>query len=173
MIADPTAAEHPFFQLAPSWALIPLVVLTTLATVIASQAVISGAFSLTRQAVQLGYLPRVDIEHTSSTQIGQIYIPGLNWLLAIACIGARGRLPLVEQPRGRVRRRGDDGHGVHDDPVRRRRAHAVEVERRRRPLRLAAALPRGRPRVLDGGPDEDSERRLVPARDRGGRCSRS
>jgi KUP system potassium uptake protein len=87
VIADPKAAEHPFFQLAPGWALIPLVVLTTLATVIASQAVISGAFSLTRQAVQLGYLPRVDIEHTSSTQIGQIYIPGLNWLLAIACIG--------------------------------------------------------------------------------------
>jgi KUP system potassium uptake protein len=87
VIADPQAAEHPFFQLAPKWALIPLVVLTTLATVIASQAVISGAFSLTRQAVQLGYLPRVDIEHTSSTQIGQIYIPGLNWLLAIACVG--------------------------------------------------------------------------------------
>jgi KUP system potassium uptake protein len=87
VIADPKAAEHPFFQLAPQWALIPLVVLTTLATVIASQAVISGAFSLTRQAVQLGYLPRVDIEHTSSTHIGQIYIPGLNWLLAIACVG--------------------------------------------------------------------------------------
>ena len=61
--------------------------LTTLATVIASQAVISGAFSLTRQAVQLGYLPRVDIEHTSETAIGQIYIPGLNWLLMAACIG--------------------------------------------------------------------------------------
>jgi KUP system potassium uptake protein len=87
VISDPKAAEHPFFQLAPSWALIPLVVLTTLATVIASQAVISGAFSLTRQAVQLGYLPRMDIEHTSATQIGQIYIPGLNWLLAIACVG--------------------------------------------------------------------------------------
>jgi KUP system potassium uptake protein len=87
VITDPKAAEHPFFQLAPGWALIPLVILTTLATVIASQAVISGAFSLTRQAVQLGYLPRVDIEHTSSTQIGQIYIPGLNWLLAIACVG--------------------------------------------------------------------------------------
>jgi KUP system potassium uptake protein len=87
VIADPAAVEHPFFRLAPEWALIPLVVLTTFATVIASQAVISGAFSLTRQAVQLGYLPRVDIEHTSSTQIGQIYIPGLNWLLAIACVG--------------------------------------------------------------------------------------
>ena len=71
----------------PGWGLYPLVALSTIATVIASQAVISGAFSLTRQAVQLVYLPRVDIEHTSSTQIGQIYIPGLNWLLMISCVG--------------------------------------------------------------------------------------
>jgi KUP system potassium uptake protein len=87
VLRDPAAAEHPFFRLAPEWALIPLVALTTAATVIASQAVISGAFSLTRQAVQLGYLPRVDIEHTSEAQIGQIYIPGLNWVLMVACIG--------------------------------------------------------------------------------------
>jgi KUP system potassium uptake protein len=87
VLRDPTAAEHPFFRLAPGWAMLPLVILTTLATVIASQAVISGAFSLTRQAVQLGYLPRLDIEHTSEEHIGQIYIPGLNWVLMIACIG--------------------------------------------------------------------------------------
>jgi KUP system potassium uptake protein len=87
VLTDPTAAEHPFFRLAPDWAMLPLIVLTTLATVIASQAVISGAFSLTRQAVQLGYLPRMDIEHTSETHIGQIYIPGLNRILMIACIG--------------------------------------------------------------------------------------
>ena len=87
VLRDPSAAEHPFFHLAPEWATIPLVVLTTFATVIASQAVISGAFSLTRQAVQLGYLPRMWIKHTSATQIGQIYIPGLNWLLMLACIG--------------------------------------------------------------------------------------
>jgi KUP system potassium uptake protein len=87
VLTDPTAAEHPFFRLAPDWAMLPLVGLTTLATVIASQAVISGAFSLTRQAVQLGYLPRMDIEHTSETHIGQIYIPGLNRILMIACIG--------------------------------------------------------------------------------------
>jgi KUP system potassium uptake protein len=87
VLLDPAAAEHPFFRLAPAWALLPLVGLTTLATVIASQAVISGAFSLTRQAVQLGYLPRMDIEHTSETEGGQIYIPGLNWVLMIACIG--------------------------------------------------------------------------------------
>jgi KUP system potassium uptake protein len=87
VLRDATAAEHPFFHLAPEWATIPLVALTTLATVIASQAVISGAFSLTRQAVQLGYLPRMQIAHTSESQIGQIYIPGLNWLLMLACIG--------------------------------------------------------------------------------------
>jgi KUP system potassium uptake protein len=84
---DPAAAEHPFFLLAPSWALYPLVVLSAFATVIASQAVISGAFSLTRQAVQLGYLPRLRIEHTSAREIGQIYIPSINWVLMIACIG--------------------------------------------------------------------------------------
>jgi KUP system potassium uptake protein len=87
VLMDPLTAEHPFFRLAPSWAMLPLVVLTTCATVIASQAVISGAFSLTRQAVLLGYLPRVDIAYTSEEHIGQIYIPGLNWLLMIACIG--------------------------------------------------------------------------------------
>jgi KUP system potassium uptake protein len=87
VLTDPSAAEHPFFRLAPDWAMLPLIVLTTLATVIASQAVISGAFSLTRQAVQLGYLPRMDIEHTSETHIGQIYIPGLNRVLMVACIG--------------------------------------------------------------------------------------
>ena len=87
VLRDRAAADHPFFLLAPQWAVVPLVVLTTAATVIASQAVISGAFSLTRQAVQLGYLPRVNVEHTSKTHIGQIYIPGLNWLLMIACIG--------------------------------------------------------------------------------------
>jgi len=87
VLNDPSAVEHPFFLLAPSWATFPLVVLATAATVIASQAVISGAFSLTRQAMQLGYLPRVHIEHTSSREIGQIYIPGVNWLLMLACIG--------------------------------------------------------------------------------------
>jgi KUP system potassium uptake protein len=87
VLSDPAAAEHPFFRLAPAWAMLPLIVLTTLATVIASQAVISGAFSLTRQAVQLGYLPRMDISHTSEEHIGQIYIPGLNRVLMIACIG--------------------------------------------------------------------------------------
>ncbi len=87
IINEPGAVEHPFFLLAPDWALYPLVGLATFATVIASQAVISGAFSLTRQAVQLGYLPRLTIEHTSERQIGQIYVPSVNWALMVACIG--------------------------------------------------------------------------------------
>ncbi len=86
ILRDTKAVENPFYYLAPAWALYPLVVLATFATVIASQAVISGAFSLTFQALQLGYLPRMKIEHTSEDERGQIYIPQLNWLLLIATI---------------------------------------------------------------------------------------
>ncbi len=86
LLSDPQAAHNPFYRLAPSWALYPLVVLAAMATVIASQAVISGVFSLTRQAVLLGYAPRVNIIHTSSREIGQIYIPGANWGLMLATI---------------------------------------------------------------------------------------
>jgi KUP system potassium uptake protein len=81
LLTDPAAINNPFYQLAPSSLLIPLIILATAATVIASQAVISGVFSIARQAVQLGYLPRFDIQHTSAKEIGQIYIPFLNWLL--------------------------------------------------------------------------------------------
>ncbi len=77
----PESISNPFFLAAPAWALLPLILLATLATVIASQAVISGAYSLTRQAIQLGFLPRMRILHTSSTEIGQIYLPAINWLL--------------------------------------------------------------------------------------------
>ena len=87
IIAHPETIEQPFYMMAPRWALYPLVGLTTVATVIASQAVISGAFSLTRQAVQLGYLPRMRISQTSSREIGQVYISGINWLLMIGSIG--------------------------------------------------------------------------------------
>lgn len=81
LIAHPEAIQNPFYLLAPSWALYPLLVLSTLATVIASQAVISGAFSVTRQAIQLGYCPRMDIFHTSGDEKGQVYLPAVNWLL--------------------------------------------------------------------------------------------
>jgi KUP system potassium uptake protein len=83
----PGAIRNPFFYLAPDWALYPLVGLATLATVIASQAVISGAYSLTRQAIQLGYCPRLMIEHTSEREIGQVYLPWVNWGLYIAVVG--------------------------------------------------------------------------------------
>jgi KUP system potassium uptake protein len=86
VLTNPNAASQPFFLLAPSWAQLPLVVLATAAACIASQALISGAFSLTRQAVQLGYAPRLDIEHTSSREIGQVYVPQVNWFLAISTI---------------------------------------------------------------------------------------
>ncbi len=88
LMHDPKAIENPFFLLAPDWALLPLVVLSTVATVIASQAVISGAYSLTSQAIQLGYVPRMKILHTSDLAIGQIYVPVVNWMLLfiILCI---------------------------------------------------------------------------------------
>jgi KUP system potassium uptake protein len=86
LLADPGAAANPFFLLAPSWALLPLVALATAAAIIASQALISGAFSLTRQAVQLGYCPRLDINHTSSDEIGQIYVPQVNWALMVCTV---------------------------------------------------------------------------------------
>lgn len=86
LLREPTAAPNLFYKMAPSGALIPLVLLATAATVIASQAVISGVFSLTRQAVQLGYTPRLEISHTSAREIGQIYIPTVNWALCFGCI---------------------------------------------------------------------------------------
>jgi KUP system potassium uptake protein len=86
LLQDPVAAENPFYRLAPSWSVYPLVILATAATVIASQALISGAFSLTMQAMQLGYFPRLKIEHTSSAERGQIYIASVNRFLLLACL---------------------------------------------------------------------------------------
>ncbi|MCK6375352.1 MAG: potassium transporter Kup [Zoogloea sp.] len=86
LLNEPSAIESPFFHLGPSWALIPMVVLATLATVIASQAVISGAFSVARQAVQMGFLPRMLIIHTSGKEQGQIYVPFTNWTLYFAVV---------------------------------------------------------------------------------------
>ena len=87
LLADPGTRVNPFFHLAPDWGLYPLVVLSTMATVIASQAIISGAFSMTQQAIQLGYSPRFDIQHTSAHEVGQVYIPEINWMLMIATVG--------------------------------------------------------------------------------------
>ena len=86
LLHTPGASEQPFFRLAPDWALIPLVLLSTVATVIASQAVISGAFSLTLQAIQLGFCPRLQVRHTSEHEFGQVYVPAVNWALLVACV---------------------------------------------------------------------------------------
>jgi KUP system potassium uptake protein len=87
LLHDPEAARNPFYLVVPPWALYPMIAIATAAAIVASQALISGAFSLTRQAVQLGYCPRVTIRHTSTTEIGQIYIPEVNWALGVACVG--------------------------------------------------------------------------------------
>jgi KUP system potassium uptake protein len=86
LLGNPQALENPFYRLAPEWGLYPLVVLAATATIIASQAVISGAFSITRQAIQLGYLPRLEVQHTSEQEIGQVYVPRINTFLLVAVI---------------------------------------------------------------------------------------
>ena len=86
LLHQPAARENPFYLLAPEWAIYPLIGLATLATIVASQALISGAFSLTHQAVQLGYCPRITVKHTSHTEMGQIYVPEVNWAIGAACI---------------------------------------------------------------------------------------
>jgi len=86
LLARPEMSHHPFYALVPGWAMVPMVILATVATIIASQAVISGAFSLTQQAIKLGYLPRLRVTHTSASHIGQIYIAPVNWVLMICAI---------------------------------------------------------------------------------------
>ena len=86
LFADPSVVDNPFYHMAPDWLLFPLVGLATLATVIASQAVISGAFSVSRQAMQLGFLPRFEVQYTSEKQQGQVYLPGVNWGLFVAVV---------------------------------------------------------------------------------------
>jgi KUP system potassium uptake protein len=86
IIGEPSAISNPFFLLIPHWGRVPMVVLATVATVIASQAVISGAFSVTKQAIQLGFLPRLQIRHTSAKEIGQVYLPAVNWFLLITVV---------------------------------------------------------------------------------------
>ncbi len=86
LLTNPAAVENPFYLLAPQWALYPLVVIATMATIIASQAVITGAFSLSQQAAQLGFLPRMAVKHTSAREIGQIYVPFINWALLVGTL---------------------------------------------------------------------------------------
>jgi KUP system potassium uptake protein len=86
LLAHPETVQNPFYLLAPEWAAVPMVLLASAATVIASQAVISGAFSLSRQAIQLGYLPRMQVRHTSEQERGQVYVPAINYILLVAVL---------------------------------------------------------------------------------------
>jgi KUP system potassium uptake protein len=88
LLADPSALQNPFYRLFPSWMLFPMILLSTIATIIASQAVISGTYSMTKQAMQLGFLPRMNVIYTSAREIGQIYVPGINWTLLLAVVAA-------------------------------------------------------------------------------------
>ena len=171
LITDPTAIDNPFYQLAPDWMHYPLVAFATLATVIASQAIISGVFSLTQQSIQLGFLPRMHIKHTTSHAIGQIYVPLVNWLLAAATLGRRDRLRHLGRAGRRLWHRGVAADGDHHaaggagrDPV---GLLAADRDRRERLLpghrlhflrreldqavrgRLVSAAARGRRRVPD------------------------
>src|SRR4029077_15444875 len=88
LLSDARAVENPFYLLPPSWAHYPFVACRTVATIIASQAIISGAYSLTQQSIQLGFLPRMRVRHTASHEKGQIYMPVVNWLLAVGTLTA-------------------------------------------------------------------------------------
>ena len=127
LLENPEFAGNPFYNLAPEWALYPLIILATMAAVIASQAVISGAFSLTMQAVQLGFIPRLKINHTSIKEYGQIYLPIVNWALMIGCILTVLAFQTFEQSRRRLRNRRYFDDGYHDDSFLRRRPRALEL----------------------------------------------
>ena len=111
VLADPKAIENPFFLLYPDWALLPMIALATAATVIASQAVITGAYSITQQAIQLGLLPRLEIRHTSESLIGQIYMPKVNTLLLIGVLLLVVTVSIVKRAGIRLRHRRHGYHG--------------------------------------------------------------
>ena len=127
ILDDPAAIQNPFYLLAPEWGRVPLLLLATAAAIIASQAVISGAFSLTRAAIQMGYCPRLTILHTSERAIGQIYVPFINWMLLVAIIALVVGFRNSDNLGGRVRHRRDDGDADRFDPDLRRHAQAVEL----------------------------------------------
>ncbi len=112
LIDKGTVTGNPFFQIAPSWSIYPLVVLATLATIIASQAIITGSFSMTRQAMQLGWLPGVAIRQTSDRIYGQIYVPVVNWLLMVGDDRDHGRIRQLGSACRRLRHGGVDHHAA-------------------------------------------------------------
>ena len=165
LLSHPDRASSPFYLMAPSWAIYPLVALATMAAVIASQALISGVFSLTRQAVQLGYCPRLDIDHTSVTERGQIYIPQVNWMLMIATVALGDWLRQLERLGRCLWHCGDIDDGDHHAPGVSGGARVVGRQSSRRWL-VRRVLSGHRARVLRREPHQDRARRVVPARGR-------
>ena len=172
IMENPAATASPFFLLFPDWARIPMVILSTVAAIIASQAVISGAFSVTRQAIRLGFLPRLVVRHTSHKEIGQVYVPAANWIIFAAVValvlgfGSSERLASAYGDRGH--RHAGDRHAA----VLLRRPCAVAPAAVARHHR-SGRVPGRRPDVLRRQPDEDLPRRMVPARDRAVRVQRA
>ena len=159
---DPAMDGNPFFRLAPSWSIYPLVGLATVATIIASQAIITGSFSLTRQAMQLGWFPGVRIRQTSSEEYGQIYVPFVNWTMMAADGRAHRQLRQFGSPGGRLWHRSFDHHAADDGAALQRHARALALAGgtgadRERPV------SRCRFRVLRGQSVQDPGGRLDPA----------
>ena len=171
VLRDESAVAAPFFLLTPEWARLPMVLLATAATVIASQAVITGAFSVASQAAQLGYLPRLRIEHTSASTIGQIYVPWINGALMVAVLILVFAFRTLGGAGLRVRHGGDGHDHHHHHAVLLLRAHQVGLaavagaDRRRR----AAG---GGPDVLRGEPHQTRARRVAAAAHRDHRVHR-
>ncbi len=161
LIENPAAISNPFYLMAPQWSLLPLVVIATAATVIASQAVISGVFSVTTQAVSLGLFPRVRVEHSSAEYAGQIYVPVMNWIMMLATIGlvlSFGSSGARRRLRSGCVRRHDHRDAAHAEPdqIPHREEEPVAA---RRPL----SVIRHRPGVPARQPDQASGRRLAAA----------
>ena len=163
LLRDPSASLNPFYLLIPKGLIYPMLFLATAAAVIASQALISGAFSLTHQAMQLGYSPRLTVTHTSKHEAGQIFIPQVNRRAHGRQHRARPLLRLVERARVRVRHRGHGHDGDHDDSVHADRAASLGLVALQGD-RVPGGLPHDRWRVPRRERDQDRIRRLVPAR---------
>src|SRR3984893_12620693 len=166
LITSPKALDNPFYLLAPAWALYPMVALATAATVIASQATISGTYSLTKQAIQLDYLPRMNVTQTSARESGQIYIRGANWVLLVVIVAAV--IGFGSSTRLRLRRGGDGDDAGYHDPHLFRRSIRVALQPVLEPC-CYRLLHRHRCGILLVEPAQDPRRRLVPARARGDR----
>ena len=151
ILDDPANIGSPFFLLVPDWGQLPMVLLATAATVIASQAVITGAFSVAHQAVQLGYLPRLRIAHTSAQTIGQIYVPWINWLLMVSVLTLVFAFETLGRAGVRVRHGGHRHDHDHDAAVLLHRpppmgqAAVAGAARRRRAAGRRPAVPRREP----------------------------